>query len=135
MTSRAAAVDGDAGHELAARTEEAGVRHIHLQFSDVLGTVKTVRIPADGLPSAMETGVWFDGSSVEGFTRTAESDMYLAPDPTTLQVLLAARRRHRAGRTRSLGRVRRHLPPPARPGGHCPSGGAAASVPLSQIGR
>jgi glutamine synthetase len=87
MTSRAAAVDGDAGHELAARIEEAGVRHIHLQFSDVLGTVKTVTIPAAGLHSAMEHGVWFDGSSVEGFTRTAESDMYLAPDPTTLQVL------------------------------------------------
>src|ERR1035437_1135251 len=87
MTSRGAAVDGDAGHELAARIEEAGVRHIHLQFSDVLGTVKTVTIPAAGLHSAMEHGVWFDGSSVEGFTRTAESDMYLAPDPTTLQVL------------------------------------------------
>ena len=66
---------------------EAGVRHLHLQFSDVLGTVKTVTIPAAELDAALDHGVWFDGSSVEGFTRTAESDMYLVPDPTTLRVL------------------------------------------------
>jgi glutamine synthetase len=87
MSPREAAVDGQRGRDLADRIEQAGVRHIHLQFSDVLGTVKTVTIPAAGLDAAMEHGVWFDGSSVEGFTRTAESDMYLAPDPTTLQVL------------------------------------------------
>jgi glutamine synthetase len=73
--------------ELASRVAEAGIRHIHLQFSDVLGTVKTVAIPASGLDAALEHGVWFDGSSVEGFTRTAESDMYLVPDASTLQVL------------------------------------------------
>jgi glutamine synthetase len=72
---------------LADRIAEAGVHHVHLQFSDVLGTVKTVTIPAAGLEAALEHGVWFDGSSVEGFTRTAESDMYLVPDPATLQVL------------------------------------------------
>jgi glutamine synthetase len=73
--------------ELGTRIAEAGIRHIHLQFSDVLGTVKTVAIPASGLDAALEHGVWFDGSSVEGFTRTAESDMYLVPDATTLQIL------------------------------------------------
>ena len=72
---------------LIARVAKAGLRHVHLQFSDVLGTVKTVTIPASGLETALQRGVWFDGSSVEGFTRTAESDMYLVPDPTTLQVL------------------------------------------------
>jgi len=75
------------GNDVATRVAEAGVRHIHLQFSDVLGTVKTVTIPTAGLDAALEHGVWFDGSSVEGFTRTAESDMYLVPDPTSLQVL------------------------------------------------
>ncbi|MHB8717670.1 MAG: glutamine synthetase family protein [Candidatus Dormibacteria bacterium] len=79
------------GHDeatgLLERVGDADIRHLVLQFSDVLGTVKTVTIPASGLPAALEHGVWFDGSSVEGFTRTAESDMYLVPDPSTLQVL------------------------------------------------
>jgi glutamine synthetase len=83
--STASETAGD--RSLADRIAEAGVDHVHLQFSDVLGTVKTVTIPAAGLEAALEHGVWFDGSSVEGFTRTAESDMYLVPDPATLQVL------------------------------------------------
>lgn len=68
-----------------ARVAEWRARQVHLQFSDVLGTVKTVTIPATGLEEALEHGVWFDGSSVEGDTRTAESDMYLIPDPGTLE--------------------------------------------------
>ena len=87
MSPRSPAVDADGARSLRTRVAEAGVRHLHLQFSDVLGTVKTVTIPASGLDAALEHGVWFDGSSVEGFTRTAESDMYLVPDTTTLQVL------------------------------------------------
>ncbi|MDQ2960477.1 MAG: type I glutamate--ammonia ligase [Candidatus Dormibacteraeota bacterium] len=88
MSPRSARVDtGGGGRDLLARVADSGVRHIHLQFSDVLGTVKTVTIPASGLDAALEHGVWFDGSSVEGFTRTAESDMYLVPDPATFQVL------------------------------------------------
>ncbi|MGH7723348.1 MAG: glutamine synthetase family protein [Candidatus Dormibacteria bacterium] len=87
MTPRSLAPGTTGDRELASRVAEAGVRHIQLQFSDVLGTVKTVTIPTAGLDAALEHGVWFDGSSVEGFTRTAESDMYLAPDPTTLRVL------------------------------------------------
>src|ERR1700680_3009793 len=87
MSSRSAATRVTGARDLAARVADAGVRNLHLQFSDVLGTVKTVTIPASGLDAALERGVWFDGSSVEGFTRTAESDMYLVPDPATLQVL------------------------------------------------
>ncbi|MBJ7608675.1 MAG: type I glutamate--ammonia ligase [Candidatus Dormibacteraeota bacterium] len=87
MVSRSIAADGAEGRELVSRITDAGVGQVHLQFSDVLGTVKTVTIPASGLAAALEHGVWFDGSSVEGFTRTAESDMYLIPDPGTLQVL------------------------------------------------
>jgi len=60
---------------------------VDLQFTDVVGSVKTVTIPAQQLGDAVEHGTWFDGSSVEGFARTAESDMYLVPDPTTFQLL------------------------------------------------
>lgn len=70
-----------------AEAEAAGVRHVDLQFTDVMGVVKTVTIPADQLPDALEHGVWFDGSSVEAFARTAESDMYLVPDIGTFRVL------------------------------------------------
>jgi glutamine synthetase len=87
MTTRAAAAEAAGEGAILARIADAGVRQVHLQFSDVLGTVKTVTIPASGLEAALARGVWFDGSSVEGFTRTAESDMYLVPDPSTLQVL------------------------------------------------
>ncbi len=87
MTSPLKPPTAPARGDVAARVAEAGVRHVHLQFSDVLGTVKTVTVPAAGIEEALERGVWFDGSSVEGFTRTAESDMYLAPDPATFEVL------------------------------------------------
>jgi glutamine synthetase len=87
MASRSLPADGRRDRDIASRIADAGVRQVHLQFSDVLGTVKTVTIPAAGIEAALEHGVWFDGSSVEGFTRTAESDMYLVPDPATLQVL------------------------------------------------
>src|ERR1700730_15786852 len=73
--------------DLVARAEAARVRHLDLQFTDVMGAVKTVTIPAAQLRDAVEHGTWFDGSSVESFARTAESDMYLIPDPTTFQIL------------------------------------------------
>ena len=62
-------------------------RHIDLQFTDVIGGVKTVTIPASQLGDAIAHGTWFDGSSVDSFARTAESDMYLIPDPSTFQLL------------------------------------------------
>src|SRR5579864_3753638 len=77
----------DTAADLVAQAEAARVRHVDLQFTDVMGAVKTVTIPATQLAAAMEHGTWFDGSSVESFARTAESDMYLVPDPATFQVL------------------------------------------------
>ncbi len=62
---------------------EEQVEFINLQFIDILGTVKTVTIPVQRLEDAIEHGVWFDGSSIEGFARVAESDMYLKPDLST----------------------------------------------------
>ena len=77
----------EAPPDLLARVEEAQVRHIDLQFTDVVGGVKTVTIPASQLREAISHGTWFDGSSVDSFARTAESDMYLVPDPSTFQLL------------------------------------------------
>ena len=67
--------------------QEAEVQTVDLQFTDVMGAVKTVSIPAGQLADAVEHGVWFDGSSVESFARTAETDMYLVPDPGTFAIL------------------------------------------------
>jgi glutamine synthetase len=70
-----------------AAVEKEGVGFIHLQFTDVVGIVKGITIPVGQLPGALESGVWFDGSSIQGFARIAESDMYLMPDPTTFAVI------------------------------------------------
>ena len=59
------------------------VRFVRLQFSDIVGIVKQVTIPIELWDRAVENGVWFDGSSIEGFARVAESDMYLVPDLDT----------------------------------------------------
>ena len=60
-----------------------GIRFIQLQFTDILGHVKAVTIPIHRLEDSVKHGTWFDGSSIEGFTRIAESDQYLAPDMDT----------------------------------------------------
>ena len=63
-----------------------GISQIHLQFTDVAGTVKTVTIPAGQLDDAVAHGTWFDGSALESVARTAESDLYLVPDLSTFAV-------------------------------------------------
>jgi len=63
------------------------IRFIRLQFSDIIGVAKHVTIPVSHWPDAIEHGIWFDGSSIEGFARIAESDMYLAPDLDTFAVV------------------------------------------------
>jgi glutamine synthetase len=63
--------------------QASGIRFVQLQFTDILGIVKAVTIPISRLADSVEHGTWFDGSSVEGFTRIAESDQYLAPDMAT----------------------------------------------------
>ncbi len=73
--------------ELLKRVREDQVRFISLQFSDVTGAVKSVDMPVSGLEGALEDGVWFDGSSVEGFARIQESDMRLILDMDTYAVL------------------------------------------------
>ena len=65
----------------------AGIRFVQLQFTDIIGAVKAVTIPIHQLESSVTHGTWFDGSSIEGFTRIAESDQYLMPDMSTFQEL------------------------------------------------
>jgi len=60
--------------------EEKNVNFIRLQFTDILGTIKNVEIPVSQLDKALENKMMFDGSSIEGFVRIEESDMYLHPD-------------------------------------------------------
>ncbi len=67
--------------------EREQVRFINLQFTDIVGIVKSVTIPTHRLPDAFDHGTWFDGSSIEGFARIAESDMYLDPDPATFAIV------------------------------------------------
>jgi glutamine synthetase len=62
---------------------EHNVRFVQMQFTDIIGAVKSVTIPLHQLADSVEHGTWFDGSSVEGFTRIAESDQYLKPDMET----------------------------------------------------
>lgn len=63
------------------------IRFINLQFTDIWGTIKSVTVPSSQLEDLLRGGVWFDGSSVEGFARIAESDMYLRPDLATFNVI------------------------------------------------
>ncbi|MGI9862304.1 type I glutamate--ammonia ligase [Moorella naiadis] len=68
------------------RAEEWGVKFVRLQFTDIFGVLKNVAIPVDQLPKALNNELMFDGSSIEGFVRIEESDMYLRPDPDTFVV-------------------------------------------------
>jgi glutamine synthetase len=63
--------------------KEQNVRFIRLQFTDLMGSVKNVEIPFSQLEKALDNKMMFDGSSIEGYVRIEESDMYLYPDLTT----------------------------------------------------
>jgi len=67
--------------------EEQNVQFVNLQFTDIIGTLKAVTIPVWKLDDAIEQNVWFDGSSIEGFTRVHESDMFLKLDLDTFAVI------------------------------------------------
>ena len=78
----------DRHQEFVLRTvEERNIRFVRLWFTDVLGTLKSVAVAPAELDSAFEEGIGFDGSAIEGFSRTSESDMLARPDPSTFQVL------------------------------------------------
>jgi glutamine synthetase len=63
--------------------EKQNVAYVRLQFTDLLGTIKNVEIPRNQLEKALNNKIMFDGSSIEGFVRIEESDMYLYPNLDT----------------------------------------------------
>ena len=81
------------------RVEREKVKFMRLQFTDILGATKNVEVPDRQFEEALDGSIMFDGSSIEGFVRIEESDMYLKPDLDTFQVFpvdlrrLGARRR------------------------------------------
>ncbi|MBI3153338.1 MAG: type I glutamate--ammonia ligase [Chloroflexi bacterium] len=75
------------GKDLLKRVKEDNVKFLSLQFTDVMGAVKSVDMPIRHLEDVLNDGAWFDGSSVEGFARIQESDMRLMIDPDTYAVL------------------------------------------------
>jgi len=67
--------------------DDENIDFLRLQFTDILGTVKNVSVPARQAEKAFTEGIYFDGSSINGFVRIQESDMRLDPDPETFAVL------------------------------------------------
>lgn len=69
------------------QAKKDGIKFITLQFTDLLGVIKEVIIPVEELSDALRDGLWFDGSSIEGFARIQESDLFLKPDLGTYAVV------------------------------------------------
>ncbi|MEX1254843.1 MAG: glutamine synthetase family protein [Dehalococcoidia bacterium] len=67
--------------------KDQDIKFIRLWFTDILGSLKSFAITVEELEQALEEGMGFDGSSIEGFARIDESDMVALPDPATFQVL------------------------------------------------
>lgn len=67
--------------------KEKDVKFIRLQFTDIFGQLKNVAITASQLEKALDNECMFDGSSIEGFVRINESDMYLRPDYDSFVIL------------------------------------------------
>jgi glutamine synthetase len=67
--------------------EERGIRFVQLWFTDVLGTPKTFSITPAELENALDEGMTFDGSAIDGFSRVQESDVLARPDANTFQLL------------------------------------------------
>ena len=68
------------------KVEDQNVKFMRLQFTDIFGITKNVEVPSSQFRHALDGGVMFDGSSIDGFARIEESDMYLRPDLDTFQV-------------------------------------------------
>src|SRR5436305_2235325 len=73
--------------EVIERCRRDNVAFVRLQFTEPYGPVKNVSIPVDELEKALDNELMFDGSSIRGFKRIEQSDMYFLPDPDTYTVL------------------------------------------------
>jgi glutamine synthetase len=76
--------------------KEHDVKFTRLWFTDILGILKSFAITTEELENALDHGMGFDGSSIEGFARIDESDMVALPDPDTFQLLPWRPREHHA---------------------------------------
>jgi len=87
MTPKTAAPDtAQLKAQILERSEREQVKFMRLQFTDILGTIKNVEIPDKQFEEALDGEIMFDGSSIEGFVRIEESDMYLRPDLRTFAI-------------------------------------------------
>ena len=73
--------------EIKKEIKEKNISYLRLQFTDMLGDVKAVEVPVSKIDDALSNKIMFDGSSIEGFVRIKEADMYLHPDIETFMVL------------------------------------------------
>jgi glutamine synthetase len=73
--------------EILEKIKEKEVKFIDLAFTDIFGNLKSNEIPSDDLESTINKGIWFDGSSIKGYARIKESDMYLKPDISTFAII------------------------------------------------
>jgi glutamine synthetase len=69
------------------RVKKDDVKFVTLQITDLLGVVKEIIIPVEQLEDTLTNGIWFDGSSIEGFARIQESDLFLEPDISTYSIV------------------------------------------------
>ena len=72
--------------EIKELVQQENVRFLRLMFTDVMGTIKNVEVPISQLDKVLDNKMMFDGSSIEGFVRIEESDMYLFPDLDTWMI-------------------------------------------------
>jgi glutamine synthetase len=99
IESRARATsDPDARKDVLKRVEKEGVEYLLLWFTDIEGHLKSFAITLAELEGALDDGMGFDGSSITGFNAIEESDMVAIPDPSTFQILPAAKGEPRIGR-------------------------------------
>lgn len=73
--------------DILALAQKEKVSYVRLQFTDIMGTIKAVEISVSQLDNALDNKIMFDGSSIEGFVRIKEADMYLHPDLSTWMIL------------------------------------------------
>lgn len=81
------ASDGESRDYVLQTVREHEIKFLRLWFTDILGSLKSVAIPAGELEASLEDGTGFDGSSIEGFARIDEAEMIAMPDPTTFAIL------------------------------------------------
>ncbi len=73
--------------EIKENAKKENVKYVRLQFTDMLGTIKSVEVPISRIDDVLDGKIMFDGSSIEGFVRIKEADMYLCPDYSTWLLL------------------------------------------------